>query len=280
MENLDSLVSDWEKLKSGFFAMLPALISTIVSAIIILIVGLWVIRLITRLFRKIMSKNDLDISVKSFLEKLVLWGLRILLFIVVISQLGVQTSSFIAMIGAAGLAVGLALQGSLANFAGGVLILVFRPFKVGDYIASSDGPEGTVLSIDIFHTRLVSPQNQQIVVPNGDLSNSNITNYSSFDTRRTWFDISVAYDTNLHDAKRILLETVKKHPSALENPAPQVVVTKLGDSSINLSVRVTAKSSDFWDMLEDLYIQCKEALDAAGIEIPFPQMDIHLPKKA
>lgn len=280
MENLDSLVSDWEKLKSGFFAMLPALISTIVSAIIILIVGLWVIRLITRLFRKIMSKNDLDISVKSFLEKLVLWGLRILLFIVVISQLGVQTSSFIAMIGAAGLAIGLALQGSLANFAGGVLILVFRPFKVGDYIASSDGPEGTVLSIDIFHTRLVSPQNQQIVVPNGDLSNSNITNYSSFDTRRTWFDIRVAYDTNLHEAKRILLETVKKHPSALENPAPQVVVTKLGDSSINLSVRVTAKSSDFWDMLEDLYIQCKEALDAAGIEIPFPQMDIHLPKKA
>lgn len=279
MENLDGLVSDWEKFKSGFFAMLPSLISAIISAIIILIVGLWIIRLVARLFRKIMSKNDLDVSVKSFLEKLVVWSLRILLFIVVISQLGVQTSSFIAMIGAAGLAIGLALQGSLANFAGGVLILVFRPFKVGDYIASSDGPEGTVLSIDIFHTRLVSPQNQQIVVPNGDLSNSNITNYSSFDTRRTWFDISVSYDTNLHEAKRILLETVKKHPSALENPAPQVVVTKLGDSSINLSVRVTAKSSDFWDMLEDLFIQCKEALDAAGIEIPLPQMDVHLPKK-
>lgn len=279
MENLDGLVSDWEKFKSGFLNMIPSLISAIVSAFLILVIGLWVIRLITRLFHKIMSKNDLDISVKSFLGQLVNWSLKILLFIVVISQLGVQTSSFIAMIGAAGLAVGLALQGSLANFAGGVLILVFRPFKVGDYIAASNGPEGTVASIDIFHTRLVTPQNQQIIVPNGELSNSNITNYSFFDTRRTWFDIKVSYDTDLNQAKKILLEVAKNHPSALKSPAPEVVVADIGEHAINLSVRVTAKSSDFWSMLEDLYIDCKKALDAEGIDMPYQQYDVHLVNK-
>ena len=201
-----------------------------------------------------------------------------MLFIVVVSQLGVQTSTFIAVIGAAGLAIGMSLQGSLSNFAGGVLILLFKPFRVGDYISSSSGVDGTVKVIDIFNTRLVTPQNQLVIIPNGELSNSNITNYSELGTRRTWFNIGVGYDTDLKAAKRLLLDTVSKNEFAFKEPAPDVVVTELGDSAINLSVRVTTSNENFWAMQEQLIIQCKEDLDKAGIEIPFPQTDVHIKK--
>src|SRR5690606_10170882 len=197
-----------------------------------------------------------------------------------ITQLGIQTSAFVAMIGAAGLAIGLALQGSLANFAGGVLILLLKPFRVGDYIASDSGAAGTVQEIDIFNTKLTSPQNQQIVVPNGVLSNSSITNYTRLGTRRTWFDIGVSYGANLKEAKAILMDVIEKNEYALKEPAPQVVVTELGDSAVNLSIRVTTSNEHFWTMNEQLIIDCKAALDSAGIEIPFPQRDIHIRKES
>lgn len=193
-----------------------------------------------------------------------------------ITQLGVQTSAFVAMIGAAGLAIGLALQGSLSNFAGGVLILFLKPFKVGDYISSDTGVSGTVKEIDIFNTKLITPQNQLVVVPNGTMSNSSITNYTQLGTRRTWFDIGVSYGANLKEAKQILMDVIEKNEYALKNPAPQVVVTELGDSAVNLSVRVTTSNEHFWTMNEQLIIDCKSALDSAGIEIPFPQRDIHI----
>src|SRR5690606_1017050 len=208
------------------------------------------------------------------------WILKVMLFIVVVSQLGVQTSTFIAVIGAAGLAIGMSLQGSLSNFAGGVLILLFKPFRVGDYISSSTGVDGTVKVIDIFNTKLVTPQNQLVVIPNGELSNSNITNYTELGTRRTWFDIGVSYDADLRKAKSILLDCIRSNEFAFTDPEPAVVVTSLGDSAINLSVRVTTSNENFWTMQEQLIISCKEALDKAGIEIPFPQTDIHIKKSS
>ncbi|WP_211657574.1 mechanosensitive ion channel family protein [Parapedobacter composti] len=225
------------------------------------------------------ERRNVDLSLRKFLSTLVRWALNIILFILIITQLGVQTSAFVAMIGAAGLAIGLALQGSLGNFAGGILILTLKPFRVGDFIQSSNGESGTVKEIDIFATKLHTPQNQLVVVPNGSLSNSSITNFTQLGTRRTWFDIRVSYSADLRLAKQVLLEVIAKNEHAFTDPAPQIMVTQLGDSAVNLSVRVTTSNDKFWEMQEQLIIDCKAALDKAGIEIPFPQRDIHIRTK-
>ncbi|WP_099366376.1 mechanosensitive ion channel family protein [Sphingobacterium sp. 1.A.4] len=279
VEQLENVEGKIEKFIDSAIAYAPILISSILSAALVLFLGLWLIRMVRRLVDKIFIKREVDPSIRTFLGNLINWILKVMLFIVVVSQLGVQTSTFIAVIGAAGLAIGLSLQGSLSNFAGGVLILLFKPFRVGDYISSSSGVDGTVRVIDIFNTRLVTPQNQLVIIPNGELSNSNITNFTELGTRRTWFDIGVSYDADLRLAKSILLECIRKNEYAFNDPAPDVVVTSLGDSAINLSVRVTTSNEHFWAMQEQLIISCKEALDSAGIEIPFPQTDIHIKRK-
>ncbi|OYD42240.1 mechanosensitive ion channel protein [Sphingobacterium cellulitidis] len=276
--NLNGIESKVEKFIDSAIAYAPALISSLISATLVLFFGLWMIKLFGKLLNKIFEKRDVDPSIRTFLGNFLNWLLKIILFIVVVSQLGVQTSTFIAVIGAAGLAIGMSLQGSLSNFAGGVLILLFKPFRVGDYISSSSGVDGTVKIIDIFNTKLVTPQNQLVIIPNGELSNSNITNYSELGTRRTWFNIGVGYDTDLKAAKKLLLETISKNEFAFKEPAPDVVVTELGDSAINLSIRVTTSNDNFWAMQEQLIINCKEDLDKAGIDIPFPQTDIHIKK--
>ncbi|MFC7522878.1 mechanosensitive ion channel family protein [Parapedobacter sp. GCM10030251] len=269
----------WDNFLASAAEWAPRILSGIVSALLIYLIGSWLIRLIKRLAAKAFERQKLDISLQRFLNNLIGWILNILLFIVVITQLGVQASAFVAIIGAAGLAIGLALQGSLANFAGGVLILVLKPFRIGDFIESDSGVSGTVYDIDIFNTKLNTPQNQLVVVPNGELSNSSITNYTLLGTRRTWFNIGVSYSVDLRQAKQILLDVVKRNEYAFEDPAPQIVVTELGDSAVNLSVRVTTTNENFWTMQEQLIIDCKDALDRAGIEIPFPQRDVHLYKK-
>lgn len=274
-EEINNLSEYWDKFIAVTVEYAPKVVSALISAVLILFLGLWVIRIINRLVRKIFEKRDVDLSLRTFLGNLINWSLKIMLFIIVVSQLGVQTSSFVAIIGAAGLAIGLALQGSLSNFAGGVLILTLKPFKVGDYISSSSGVSGTVKYIDIFNTKLHTPQNQLVVVPNGELSNSSITNFTELGTRRTWFDIGVSYNADLRKSKDILMDVISKNEFAMDEPAPQVVVTALGDSSVNLSVRVTTTTENFWTMNEQLIIDCKAALDAAGIEIPFPQRDVH-----
>lgn len=251
---------------------IPALLSTVTT----LVIGIAIIISIRFLAHRILSRRNLDPSVQAFLLSIIKWVLRILLFVTIISKLGVQTSGLVAIIGAAGLAIGLALQGSLSNFAGSILILLFKPFKTGDYIATASGVEGTVKVIDLFHTRLVTPQNQMIVIPNGELSNGNITNYSAFDTRRTWFNIRIPYDANLQDAKNILLKVAERHPLAMKDPAPQIFVANLDKDAVIVSVRVWAKSSDYWTMIEELMIECKAALFEAGINIPYPQHDVHL----
>ncbi|MDM1292678.1 mechanosensitive ion channel family protein [Sphingobacterium sp. N143] len=278
MNNLEinEVQQHWDKFLSSAIAWAPRIITAVISALLIYLIGSWIIRIIKGMIDKAFKKRQMDVSLQRFLSNLISWVLNILLFIVVVTQLGVQTSAFVAIIGAAGLAIGLALQGSLSNFAGGILILLLKPFRVGDYITSSADVSGTVNEIDIFNTKLTTPQNQEVVVPNGVLSNSSITNYSKLGTRRTWFDIGVAYNADLKQAKEILLQVIANNEAAFKQPAPQVVVTELGDSAINLSVRVTTSNDKFWDMQEQLLIDCKAALDAAGIEIPFPQRDIHI----
>lgn len=274
--NLRNVQDNWESFITSAIAMAPRLITALVSAILIFIVGRWIIGLLKKLIRTAFIKKEVELSLQKFLLNVITWSLNILLFIIVVTQLGVQTSAFVAMIGAAGLAIGLALQGSLANFAGGILILMLKPFKVGDYIEVKSGESGTVHEIDIFHTRLITPQNQMVIIPNGDVSNNSITNYTHLGTRRTWFNIGVSYNADLKETKEILLNVIKNNQYAFESPAPQVVVTQLGDSSINLSIRATTSLDNFWAMNEEVIINCKKALDNAGIEIPFPQRDLHI----
>lgn len=279
MDNVDNIQDNMDKFKNSIIEYAPMYISAFISALLILVLGLWMIKLVNRLVARVFERKKLDISIRTFVGNLINWILKIILFIVVVSQLGVQTSTFIAIIGAAGLAIGLSLQGSLSNFAGGVLILTFKPFTIGDYISSSSGVSGTVTLIDIFNTKLTTPQNQLVVVPNGELSNSSITNYSVLGVRRTWFDIGISYDADLKKTKEILLEVVDNNSFAFKEPAPQIVVTNLGDNSVNLSVRVTTSNEDFWTMNEQLIVDCKMALDAAGIGIPYPQRDLHIIEK-
>lgn len=274
--NLPNVQQHWNNFLGAAIAWAPRAITALLSAIVIYFVGAWLIRIVKRLMDKAFTRREMEPSLHRFLINLIGWALNILLFIVVVTQLGVQTSAFVAMIGAAGLAIGLALQGSLSNFAGGILILLLKPFRVGDYISASSGVSGTVREIDIFNTKLTTPQNQLVVVPNGQLSNSSITNYTQMGTRRTWFDIGVSYSADLRKAKEILYGVIAENEHAFIEPAPQVVVTELGDSAINLSVRVTTTNDVFWGMQEELMITCKLALENAGIEIPFPQRDIHI----
>ena len=275
-----SIQNSWEKLISKAIDLTPQIAASAISAILVLIIGIWAIKLIKKLTSKIFEKQSVDISLSRFLNNLIDWTLKVLLFIIVTTQLGVQTSAFVAIIGAAGLAIGLALQGSLANFAGGVLILTLKPFKIGDFITSSNDIAGTGVLIDIFNTKIRTPQNQLVVVPNGALSNSNITNFNELGTRRTWFDIGVSYNADLRKAKEIIMSVINKNELAHHDPAPQVMITALGDSAVNISVRVTTDNDNFWTMNEQLIMDCKTALDTAGIEIPFPQRDIHIRSKA
>ncbi|MEZ4810451.1 MAG: mechanosensitive ion channel [Allomuricauda sp.] len=246
----------------------------LVLATVIFVVGLWVIRFINKLVRRFFAKKDYDETLESFLQSFISVALKVLLFVLVVTQLGVKTSSLVAMIGAAGLAIGLALQGSLANFAGGVLILIFKPFKVGDWI-SAQGVDGTVKEISIFNTKLTTFGNQVAIIPNGHLSNGNIVNYNMEDIRRDKFDVGIGYGSNIKQAKDILLQICAESPNILMEPAPEVYVGDLGDSSVNLTLRFWAKNEVFWPAHFYVVEESKLRFDEAGIEIPFPQRVVH-----
>lgn len=238
----------------------------LISAFLILFVGLYVIRVINRLIRKIMIKRDLDPTLTKFLADILLWVLRVLLFVTFISKLGIETSSFVAILGAMGLAVGLSLQGSLSNFAGGMLIILFKPFKVGDVI-EAQGSIGTVSEIQIFVTKLINANNQTIFIPNGSLSNGVITNYSMQGMRKADLTISISYDTDIRKAKDIITKVLKNNPKVLITPEAEVSVKNLTDSSVQLAVRPWANNEDFWGVYADTLENCKLAFDAAGIVI-------------
>jgi small conductance mechanosensitive channel len=247
----------------------------ILTALAILIIGLFLIRFVTKLSRKMMAKSGVDVTLQKFLSNLVGWTLKILLFVVVISKLGVETTSFAAILAAAGLAIGLALQGSLANFAGGVLIMIFKPIKVGDLI-EAQGELGVVKEIEIFTTKLTGQSNKEIIIPNGSLSNGNIVNYTSEGSRRVDLVFGVGYDSDIKKTKEVLLNVLTSHPLVLKNPAPTVNVSELADSSINFVVRPWCNTDDYWTVYFEVTENTKEELDNAGIEIPYPhQVEIH-----
>jgi small conductance mechanosensitive channel len=236
----------------------------LISAFLILFVGLYAIRVLNRLIRKIMVKRELDPTLTKFLADILLWVLRVLLFVTFISKLGIETSSFVAILGAMGLAIGLSLQGSLSNFAGGMLIIVFKPFKVGDTI-EAQGTVGTVNEIQIFVTKLINANNQTIFIPNASLSNGIITNYSMQGFRKADLTISISYHTDIKKAKDIITEVLKNNPKVLKTPEAEVSVKNLTDSSIQLAVRPWANNEDFWGVYADTLENCKLAFDAAGI---------------
>ena len=247
----------------------------ILLALITLFVGLYVLKTFKKFFKNVLEKNKFDATLIPFLTGLVDGVLKVMLFISAASMVGIETTSFIAVLGAAGLAVGLALQGSLSNFAGGVLILVFKPFKVGDFIEGA-GQSGTVKSIGIIYTVLTTPQNQTITVPNGQLSNGSIKNFSAFETRRLDIIAGIGYNSDIKKAKEILEQLANEDERVLQDPAPKIVVGALGDSSVDIFFRVWVKSADFWDVNFKFQEEIKYRFDANDINIPFPQRDVHL----
>ncbi|SHM94464.1 mechanosensitive ion channel family protein [Polaribacter sp. KT 15] len=241
----------------------------VLMALAMLVIGLIVIKIIINTTTKILKKRNVDITLQKFLGNLLNWVLKILLFITVIAKLGVETASFAAIIAAAGLAVGLALQGSLANFAGGVLIMIFKPMKVGDLI-QAQGETGVVKEIEIFTTKLTGLSNREIIIPNGALSNGNIINFTTEGTRRVDLVFGVSYDADIKPTKDVLLNVLTSHPKVLKDPAPSVTVLELADSSVNFAVRPWCNTEDYWKVYFDVTENTKIALDNAGIEIPYP----------
>ncbi|EMY82561.1 mechanosensitive ion channel [Psychroflexus gondwanensis] len=258
-----------------FLDKILSYLPSIIAALVILILGLWVIKLIIGRLRKIMEKREVDPGVRGFSLSILGVVLNILLFIVIITKLGVETTSFAAILAAAALAIGLALQGSLSNFAGGVLIIVLKPYRVGDFI-EAQGESGTVTDISIFYTILTTTNNQRVIIPNGQLSNNKVTNYSYEPTRRNNMTVGISYDSDIKKSREVLLNIVNSDERVLKDPAPVVYVEGLGDNSVDLSLRFWANQADYWGLHFDTIEKLKTELEDAGVSFPFPQRDVHL----
>lgn len=249
----------------------------LVGAILALIIGMWLANMIAGGLEQRLEKSDVDPSLRPFLKSLVGTLLKVLVVVSVLGMVGIQMTSFIAILGAAGLAVGMALSGTLQNFAGGVMILIFKPFKVGDFI-DAQGYTGTVNSIQIFNTILKSPDNKTIIIPNGGLSTSSMVNYSTEATRRVDWTFGIAYGDDIDKAKEVLTKLLTDNDKVLKDPAPFIELGELADSSVNFTVRAWVNAADYWAvhfyMLEKVYRKFNEV----GLNIPFPQMDVHLDK--
>ncbi|MGG5292231.1 mechanosensitive ion channel family protein [Pseudomonas shirazensis] len=248
--------------------------SRLLLALLTLAIGWWITNKLSARLGKLVGLRNADLALQGFISTLANIILKILLLVSVASMIGIETTSFVAAIGAAGLAIGLALQGSLANFAGGVLILLFRPFRIGDWI-EAQGVSGTVDSIQIFHTVLRTGDNKTVIMPNGSLSNGIITNTNRQPTRKVVFDVGVDYEADLQKARNVLLE-LANDPRVLPDPAPQAVISTLGDSSITVSLRLWTKTADYWDVMFMLNERTRDRLKAEGIDIPFPQRVIRV----
>jgi small conductance mechanosensitive channel len=250
----------------------------IVLALVIFFVGRWVAKLVTRLAQRLMKRSGMDDMLVNFIGS-ILGGILVLVVIIAaLDQLGVDTTSLIALIGAAGLAIGLALQDSLKNFSSGVMLIVFRPFTTGNFVEAG-GTMGIVEKITIFNTVMRTPDNREVIVPNGAIYGGTITNYSARDTRRVDMVFGISYDDDIKKAKQILERLVAEDERVLEDPAPQVALSELADSSVNFVVRPWVKAEDYWALKFDYTEKVKLTFDAEGISIPYPQMDVHLPDK-
>lgn len=252
--------------KDTFIKVLIDYSPRLIAALLLLFVGIWLIRFVNKIGRRIMTQRGIEPTLIEFLSDIIFWGLRIVLFIAVITKLGVESSSFVAILGAAGLAVGLSLQGSLSNFAGGMLIIIFKPFKLGDSI-EAQGVSGMVIDIQIFVTQLLTGNNQVIYIPNGALSNGTIINFSQQENRRTDLTISISYETNIKQARETILEVINNHPNIIKHPETAVVVKDFADNAIHLAIRAWAKNEDFGQVSSDILENCKLAFDEKGIVI-------------
>lgn len=265
---------DFQKILDSLMAYAPKLL----MAVVVLIVGLFIIKIIGKIIQKSMEKAHVDSTLKGFIKSLIGAILQILLYITVASMLGIQMTSFVAIIGAAGLAVGLALQGSLSNFAGGVLILIFRPFKVGDFI-EAQGFAGVVREIEILYTVINTGDNKRIVIPNGSLSNNSIVNYSTNPKRRVDLKFGVGYESDVKKVRQIIEKVARSNEKILKDPEPFVRLLEHGESSLNFVTRVWVENANYWEVYFYMLEEVKSEFDKAGINIPYPQMDVHIKNK-
>lgn len=247
----------------------------VIAAVAVLIMGRWIAKGLTGFTEKLMNKRQVDPTITSFVSNMTYIGLLVFVVLAALGQLGIQTTSFIAVIGAAGLAIGLALQGSLSNFAAGFLMIIFRPFKVGDFIEGA-GVSGTVEKIQIFTTQIITPDNKTIIIPNAKLSGDNIVNYSVRGTRRVDLVFGIGYGDDIDKARKIITDVIEKDARVLKDPPPVIAVMELADSSVNFAVRPWVKILDYWDLRFDVTETIKKRFDAEGISIPFPQHDVHV----
>lgn len=264
-----------ENLTANVWKLLTIYGLKVIAAVIVFVVGRWVAKGLTKFAEKLMNRRQVDPTIISFVTHLTYIALLIFVVLAALGQLGIQTTSFIAVIGAAGLAIGLALQGSLANFAAGFLMLIFRPFKVGDYIEGA-GTAGTVEAIQIFTTQLRTPDNKTVIIPNGALTSDNITNYSTKGTRRIDLVFGIGYGDDIDHAKNVIMEVLDKEERILEDPATTIGVIELADSSVNFAVRPWVRADDYWSVYFNLTENIKKSFDSRGISIPFPQRDVHM----
>lgn len=272
--DLTDQVNGLVKASQAWIPMVMQYGSKVLLALVTLFVGWWLINKVTNRVGALLAMRHVDVALQGFISSIANIILKVLLIVSVASMIGVETTSFVAAIGAAGLAIGLALQGSLANFAGGVLILLFRPFRIGDWI-EAQGVSGTVDSIQIFHTILRTGDNKTVILPNGNLSNGIITNTNRQPTRKVVFDVGVDYDADLQKARQVLLD-LANDPRVLQDPAPAAVISTLGDSSITVSLRIWTKTADYWDVMFMLNAEARDRLKAENIDIPFPQRVIRV----
>lgn len=247
----------------------------ILAALIIFIIGKFIVNWLNKLFAKMLEKRKVDASIQSFLKSIVNITLLVLLFLAVIGKLGIELTSFAALLASAGVAIGMALSGNLSNFAGGVIILVFRPYKVGDYIEASTGASGTVTDIQIFHTVLTTPDNRIVFAPNGAMSGAVVTNYSRKDTRRVDFSFGVEYGTDFELAKSTIMEVISKDSRILKDPTPFIELGALAESSVNITVRVWVNAADYWGVNFDMNKNVYATFNEKGISFPFPQLTVH-----
>ena len=247
----------------------------ILGAIVIFIIGKLLVNWANRLFAKLLQKRKVDASIQSFLKSIINITLLVLLFLAVIGQLGIELTSFAALLASVGVAVGMALSGNLSNFAGGVIILVFRPYKVGDYIEASTGASGTVTDIQIFHTVLTTPDNKVVYAPNGAMSGAVVTNYSKLDTRRVDFSFNVEYGSDFKQVRQILMDIIHADNRIMQTPEPFVELGALADSSVNITVRVWVKSADYWAVNFDMNKNVYATFNEKGISFPFTQITVH-----
>ncbi len=266
---------DLSNLTSKIYELLTIYGIRVIAAIVILLLGRLVARGVTNFIKKVMVRSEVEETLVSFIGNLSYVALLAFVIVAALNQLGIQTASFIAVLGAAGLAIGLALQGSLSNFAAGVLMIIFKPFKVGDFIEGA-GVAGTVEDIQVFTTQLNTPDNKTIIVPNSKIMGDNITNYTTKGTRRVDMVFGIGYGDDIDKARRVINEIIDQDERVLKDPAPMTAVSELADSSVNFVVRAWTSADDYWGFYFDTTEAVKKRFDAEGINIPFPQRDVHV----